>query len=88
MLCVVAAAQLVENAALTVDGNLDRVRTLTQAGGDMSDSYIHSGLVLNKTFANPDFKGKTGVRLLMLDGGLDGFNYEDVQMLDKLMRGG
>lgn len=74
------AAQLVENAALTVDGNLDRVRTLTQAGGDMSDSYIHSGLVLNKTFANPDFKGKTGVRLLMLDGGLDGFNYEDVQM--------
>ena len=74
------AAQLVENAALTVDGNLDRVRTLTQAGGDMSDSYIHSGLVLNKTFANPDFAGKENPRVLMLDGGLDGFNYEDVQM--------
>jgi len=74
------AAQLVENAALTVNGNLDRVRTLTQAGGDMSDSYIHSGLVLNKTFANPDFAGKENPRVLMLDGGLDGFNYEDVQM--------
>lgn len=74
------AAQLVENAALTVDGNLDRVRTLTQAGGDMGDSYIHSGLVLNKTFANPDFAGKEDPRVLMLDGGLDGFNYEDVQM--------
>jgi len=74
------AAQLVENAALTVNGNLDRVRTLTQAGGDMSDSYIHSGLVLNKTFANPDFAGKENPRILLLDGGIDGFNYEDVQM--------
>ena len=74
------AAQLVENAALTVDGNLDRVRTLSQAGGDMSDSYIHSGLVLNKTFANPDFAGKENPRILLLDGGIDGFNYEDVQM--------
>ncbi len=74
------AAQLVENAALTVNGNLDRVRTLTQAGGDMSDSYIHSGLVLNKTFVNPDFTGKENPRILLLDGGIDGFNYEDVQM--------
>ena len=74
------AAQLVENAAQRVDGELDRVRILTQAGGDLNHSHIHEGLVLNKTFINPDFKGKTGVRLLMLDGGLDGFNYEDVQM--------
>ena len=75
-----SAAQLVENAALTVDGNLDRVRTLTQAGGDITDSYIHSGLVLNKTFTNPDHQGKENPRMLLLDGGLDGFNYEDVQM--------
>lgn len=74
------AAQLVESAALTVNGNLDRVRTLTQAGGDMSDSYIHNGLVLSKTFTNPDFTGKENPRILLLDGGLDGFNYEDVQM--------
>ena len=75
-----SAAQLVENAALTVDGNLDRLRTLTQAGGDIADSYIHSGLVLNKTFTNPDHQGKENPRVLLLDGGLDGFNYEDVQM--------
>ena len=74
------AAQLVENAALTANGDLDRVRTLTQAGGDMNDSYIHNGLVLNKTFVNPDFNGKDDPRILLLDGGLDGFNYEDVQM--------
>ncbi len=74
------AAQLVGDAAHKVNGELDRVRILTQAGGSMNTSYIHEGLVLNKTFINPDFKGKTGVRLLMLDGGLDGFNYEDVQM--------
>lgn len=47
----------------------------------MSDSYIHNGLVLNKTFINPDWEcEKDTPRLLMLDGGLDGFNYEDVQM--------
>jgi chaperonin GroEL (HSP60 family) len=74
------AAQLVEKAALAVDGNLDRVRTLTQAGGDMTDSYLHRGLVLNKMFVNPDFAGKENPRVLLLDGGLDGFNYEDVQM--------
>ena len=74
------AAQLVADAAKRVDGELDRVRLLTQAGGYLNHSHIHEGLVLNKTFINPDFKGKTGVRLLMLDGGLDGFNYEDVQM--------
>ena len=74
------ASQLVENAAHTANGDLDRVRILTQAGGDMTDSYIHSGLVLNKTFVNPDFKGKDDPRILLLDGGLDGFNYEDVQM--------
>lgn len=74
------AAQLVENATRTVNGELDRIRTLTQAGGNMTDSYIHNGLVLNKTFANPDFTGKDNPRILMLDGGVDGFNYEDVQM--------
>lgn len=74
------AAQLVEKATLAVDGNLDRVRTLTQAGGDMTDSYLHHGLVLNKMFVNPDFAGKENPRVLLLDGGLDGFNYEDVQM--------
>jgi len=74
------ASQLVENAALTVEGNLDRVRTLTQAGGDMKDSYIHNGLILNKMFVNPDCSGWGNPRILLLDGGVDGFNYEDVQM--------
>ncbi len=74
------ASQLVENAALTVNGNLDRVRTLTQAGGDMKDSYLHNGLILNKMFVNPDCSGKENPRVLLLDGGVDGFNYEDVQM--------
>ena len=31
-------------------------------------------------FINPEYVGKDKPRLLMLDGGLDGFNYEDVQM--------
>jgi chaperonin GroEL (HSP60 family) len=74
------AAQLCSSAAARANGDADRIRTLTQAGGDMSDSYIHSGLVLNKTFANPDYEGKDNPRLLMIDGGVDGFNYEDVQM--------
>jgi len=74
------AAQLCSDAAARANGDADRIRTLTQAGGDMSDSYIHSGLVLNKTFANPDYEGKDNPRVLILDGGVDGFNYEDVQM--------
>jgi len=74
------AAQLCSHAATRANGDADRIRTLTQAGGDMSDSYIHNGLVLNKTFANPDHEGKDNPRLLMIDGGVDGFNYEDVQM--------
>tara|TARA_R100000388_G_scaffold94715_1_gene82948 strand:- start:1095 stop:2597 length:1503 start_codon:yes stop_codon:yes gene_type:complete len=74
------AAQLCSEAAVRANGDLDHIRTLTQAGGNMSDSYIHSGLVLNKTFANPNYEGKKKPRVLMLDGGLDGFNYEDVQM--------
>ena len=74
------AAQLCSEAAVRANGDADHIRTLTQAGGNMSDSYIHGGLVLNKTFANPEYKGKDKPRLLMLDGGLDGFNYEDVQM--------
>ncbi len=74
------AAQLCSHAATRANGDADRIRTLTQAGGDMSDSYIHNGLVLNKTFTNPDHEGKNNPRLLMIDGGVDGFNYEDVQM--------
>jgi archaeal chaperonin len=74
------AAQLCAQAAEQVNGNLDRIRVLTQSGGSMSDSYIHEGLVLNKMFTNPDQETKTNPRLLLLDGGLDGFNYKDVQM--------
>lgn len=75
-----AAAQLCAEAAQRVGGDLDRIRILTQAGESMSNSYIHDGLVLNKSFANPNFVGKENPRILLLDGGLDGFNYEDVQM--------
>lgn len=75
------AAQLCVEAVTQTDGDADRIKMLTQAGGSMSDSYIHNGLVLNKTFINPDWEcEKDTPRLLMLDGGLDGFNYEDVQM--------
>ena len=77
------ASQLCASAAIQVNGELDRIRLLTQSGGSMSDSYIHSGLVLNKTFTNPDHNGKEMPRLLLLDGGVDGFNYEDVQMTIK-----
>jgi chaperonin GroEL (HSP60 family) len=76
------AAQIVGDAAHRVNGELERVRILTQAGGSMDSSYIHEGLVLNKTFVNPDYEGgkRHHPRILLLDGGLDGFNYEDVQM--------
>jgi chaperonin GroEL (HSP60 family) len=74
------AAQLCAAAATQVNGELDKVRILTQAGGSMEDSYIHRGLVLNKMFVNPEQEEKKNPRLLLLDGGLDGFNYEDVQM--------
>ena len=74
------AAELCANAAEQVKGDMDRLRILTQSGGSMNDSYIHGGLVLNKTFTNPDYVGKKNPRILLLDGGLDGFNYEDVQL--------
>jgi len=74
------ASQLCSEAAVRVNGDMDRLRILTQSGGSMSDSYIHGGLVLNKTFTNPDYVGKKNPRILLLDGGIDGFNYEDVQM--------
>ena len=74
------AAYLCVKAVGKVGGKAENVRILTQAGETMGDSYIHEGIVLNKTFVNPDYEGHENAVVLMLDGGLDGFNYEDVQM--------
>ena len=74
------AASLCVDVAKAVEGDLDRVRIITQAGGSMKDSYWNEGLVLSKDFAYPmdnDFKD---ARILLLDGGLEGFDLSEVQM--------
>ena len=35
----------VRRRQLSADGDADHIRTLTQSGGNMEDSYIHRGLV-------------------------------------------
>ena len=77
------AASLCVDVAKAVEGDLDRVRVITQAGGSMKDSYWDAGLILSKDFADPmvgdrrDFKDS---RILLLDGGLEGFDLSEVQM--------
>ena len=77
------AASLCVEVAKAVEGNLDRVRIITQAGGSMDDSYWSAGLILSKDFADPmvgDKKSYTDARILLLNGGLEGFDFSDVQM--------
>tara|TARA_R110000751_G_scaffold92081_4_gene180369 strand:+ start:1483 stop:3000 length:1518 start_codon:yes stop_codon:yes gene_type:complete len=77
------AASLCVDVAKAVEGNLDRVRIITQAGGSMEDSYWNAGLILSKDFADPtvgDEKSYTDARILLLDGGLEGFDFSEVQM--------
>ena len=73
------ASSLCQEVVYSVRGDLDNIRVLSQSGGSIDDSYIHSGLVLSKGFST-DVKHDTEGRILMLDGGLDGFNMQDVQM--------
>ena len=77
------AASLCVDVAKAVEGDLDRVRIITQAGGSMKDSYWDEGLILSKDFADPtvgDKKAYKDVRILLLDGGLEGFDLSEVQM--------
>lgn len=74
------AASLCIDVARAVEGDLDRVRIITQAGGSMKDSYWNEGLVLSKNFAQPMDKDFEDARILLLDGGLDGFDLSEVQM--------
>jgi len=73
------ASSLCQEVVYSVRGDLDNIRVLSQSGGSIDDSYIHSGLVLSKGFST-DVEHDTEGRILMLDGGLDGFNMQDVQM--------
>tara|TARA_R110000824_G_scaffold10078_8_gene44760 strand:- start:229 stop:1761 length:1533 start_codon:yes stop_codon:yes gene_type:complete len=77
------AASLCVEVSTAVEGDLDRVRIITQAGGSMKDSYWNAGLILSKDFADPtvaDDKAFKDARILLLDGGLEGFDFSDVQM--------
>lgn len=77
------AASLCVDVAKAVEGDLDRVRIITQAGGSMKDSYWDAGLILSKDFADPmvtDHRDFNDARILLLDGGLEGFDLSEVQM--------
>jgi archaeal chaperonin len=75
------AAGLCVEVARAVEGDLDRVRIITQAGSSMKDSYWNAGLVLSKDFAMPtDDNVFENARVLMLDGGLEGYDLSEVQM--------
>jgi chaperonin GroEL (HSP60 family) len=74
------AAGLVVDVADSVDGDMDRVRVITQNGGSMADSYVHKGLVLSKGFSAPEVEHDPEGMVLMLNGGLEGFNLQDIQM--------
>tara|TARA_R110000787_G_scaffold208786_5_gene318795 strand:+ start:13800 stop:15326 length:1527 start_codon:yes stop_codon:yes gene_type:complete len=74
------AARLCVEVAKAVEGDLDRVRIITQAGGSMKDSYWNAGLVLSKDFAIPTDTEFKDARVLLLDGGLEGYDLSEVQM--------
>ena len=74
------AASLCVTVAEAVEGDMDRVRIITQAGGSIEDSYYDSGLILSKDFAIPTEKKFENARILLIDGGLEGFDLSEVQM--------
>ena len=74
------AASLCVSVAESIEGDIDRVRIITQAGGSMKDSYFQNGLVLSKDFAISTDKEFKDARILLLDGGLEGFDLSEVQM--------
>jgi len=74
------AAALCVEAASKANGNLDRIRVVTQTGGALSDSCVHPGVILNKSFASDDTPKCLEGPVLLLNGGLEGFDYTQVQM--------
>tara|TARA_R110002020_G_scaffold351713_5_gene564907 strand:+ start:3252 stop:4769 length:1518 start_codon:yes stop_codon:yes gene_type:complete len=76
-----AAAELCVKAAKAVDGDLDRIRILTQAGGSIEDSYLQEGLILSKTFSTRiEISSFENDNVLLINGGLEGFDFKEVQM--------
>ena len=76
------AAELCLQACKKADGNLDHIKVITQAGGALSDSYVQDGLVINKEFANDvdDTNISGNINVLLLNGGLEGYDLSEVQM--------
>lgn len=74
------AAGLCVEAAEKAGGNLDRIRVVTQTGGALTDSSVHPGIILNKSFVSEDGPRRIEGPVLLLNGGLDGFDYSQVQM--------
>jgi len=73
-------ATLCVEAAEKAGGNLDRIRVVTQTGGSLSDSAVHPGIILNKAFSSDETPKSVDGPVLLLNGGLDGFDYSQVQM--------
>tara|TARA_R110000824_G_scaffold76580_1_gene193960 strand:+ start:291 stop:1799 length:1509 start_codon:yes stop_codon:yes gene_type:complete len=73
-------AALCVEAAEKAGGNLDRIRVVTQTGGSLSDSAVHPGIILNKAFSSDGTPKNVDGPVLLLNGGLEGFDYSQVQM--------
>ena len=74
------AANLCIEVAQTTGGNLDWVNVVTQTGGSLQDSYVQNGIVLNKEFANSTEQFYEDTNVLLLHGGLQGFDLKEIQM--------
>ena len=74
------AAALCVEAAEKAGGNLDRIRVVTQTGGSLSDSAVHPGIILNKAFVSDETPKSVDGPVLLLNGGLEGLDYSQVQM--------
>ena len=74
------AANLCIQVAQTTGGNLDWVNVVTQTGGSLQDSYVQNGIVLNKEFANSTEQFYEDTNVLLLHGGLQGFDLKEIQM--------
>jgi len=74
------AAELCVEAANKAGGNLDRIRVVTQTGGSLTDSIVHPGIILNKSFVSDETPKTVHGPVLLLNGGLEGFDYTQVQM--------
>jgi chaperonin GroEL (HSP60 family) len=73
-------SELCVTVAKEVRGDLDRVRVISQSGGSLSDSYVYEGVILNKEFLSSDGPRSVEGAVLLLNGGLEGFDMAEVQM--------